>query len=119
VTFGDYNFFSGPSGTITSALPFVPEHSYYFSFFLSTSTPKAPFTQTVALPIFVMSDRFCLAVRPILPGSPTDFDKGIFLSLCLILCYVMSVDWMLTKIRQTAWQYRSDNKNQTDFSCFM
>ncbi len=45
-----------------------------------------PFTQTVALLIFVMSDQFCQAVRPILPGSPPDFEMGIFLSLCLILC---------------------------------
>ncbi len=45
-----------------------------------------PFTRTVELPIFVMSDWFCQAVRLILPGSPTDFEIGIFLSLRMILC---------------------------------
>jgi hypothetical protein len=70
-------------------------------------------------PDFVMSDRFCQAVRPILPGSPTNFEIGIFLSLRLILCNVMSVSQMVTKIRRTAWQNWSDSKNQTDFGCFM
>ncbi len=80
---------------------------------------KALFTQTVALPIFVMSDQFCQAVCPILPGSPTDFEIGIFLSLCLILCNVMSVCQMLTKIGLTAWQNQSDSKNSTNFGCII
>ncbi len=40
---------------------------------------------------------FC-HVRLVLPGSLTDFEIGIFLSLLLILCNVMSVSQMLTKI---------------------
>jgi hypothetical protein len=72
----------------------------------------------VALPIFVTSDRFCQAVRPILPNSLTDFEIGIFLSICLILCNVMSVGQMLRKIGWTPWENQADSKNQTDFGCF-
>ena len=39
---------------------------------------------------------FC-HLQLILPGSPTNFEIGIFLSLRLILCYVKSVSWMLKK----------------------
>jgi len=80
--------------------------------------PYPSFTQTVALPIFVTSDQFCQAVHPILPSSPTNFEIGIFLSLCPILCNVMSVHQMLTKIRWMAWQSWSDSKNQSNFGCF-
>jgi hypothetical protein len=80
---------------------------------------KALFTRTVALLIFVMSDWFCQAVCPILPGSLTDFEIGIFLSLCLILCNVMSVCQMLTKIGLMAWQNQSDSKNSTNFGCII
>ncbi len=80
---------------------------------------KAPFTRTVALPIFVTSDQFCQAVCPTLPGFLTNFEIGIFLSLCLILCNVMSVSQMLTKIGWTAWQNQSDSKNRTNFGGFM
>ncbi len=45
-----------------------------------------PFTRIVVLPIFVMAGQFCQAVCPILPGSTTDFEIGIFLSLSPILC---------------------------------
>jgi hypothetical protein len=55
----------------------------------------------------------------ILPGCLSDFEIGIFLSLRPILCNVMSVGWMLTKIGQTAWQNQSDSKNQTNFGCFV
>jgi hypothetical protein len=72
---------------------------------------KAPFTRTVALQIFVH-------IRPILPGSPTDFETGILFSLHPIFCNVMSVGQTLTKIRLTAWQNQSDSKNQTDFWLF-
>ncbi len=81
--------------------------------------PNPSFTRTVVLPIFVTSDRFCQAVCPILPGSPTNFEIGIFLSLPPILCNVMSVIQILTKIGQTGWQNWSDSKNQTDFGCFV
>ncbi len=57
--------------------------------------PYALFTRTVALPIFVTSNQFCQAVRLI-------FETGIFLSLCPILCNMMSVSWMLTNISWTA-----------------
>jgi hypothetical protein len=80
---------------------------------------KAPFTRTVVLLIFVSSDQFCQAVCPFLPGSPSNFETGIFLSLCPILCNVMSFSWMLTKIGQTTWQNWSDSKNRTDFGCFV
>jgi len=50
-----------------------------------------PFTRTVALPIFVTSDQFCQAVCPILPGSLSNFEIGIFLSFRLILCNVMNI----------------------------
>jgi hypothetical protein len=61
---------------------------------------------------------FC-HVRPILPGCLSNFEIGIILSLCLILCNVMSISQMLTKIRWTAWQNQSDSKNWTNFGCFM
>jgi hypothetical protein len=61
---------------------------------------KALFARTVAHPIFVKSTIFCQAVHPILPGSLTNFEIGIFLSLHLTLCNVMSVSRMLTIIRQ-------------------
>ena len=61
---------------------------------------------------------FC-QVQLILPGSPTILEIEIFLSLCPILCNVMSVSQMLTKIRQTARKNWSDSKNWTDFGCFM
>jgi hypothetical protein len=77
------------------------------------------FTRTVGLPIFVTFDRFCQAVCLILPGSLANFEIRIFLSLRLILCKVMSVSRMLTKIRQTAWQNWSHSKNQTNFGCFV
>jgi len=54
----------------------------------------ASFTQIVVLLIFVMYDWFCQAVCPI-------FEIGIFLSLRPILCNVMSVGQMLTKISRT------------------
>jgi hypothetical protein len=54
-----------------------------------------------------------------LPGSPTNFEIGIFLSLCPILCNVMSVSQMLTKIAWAAWQSWSDSKNRTNFGCFV
>jgi hypothetical protein len=73
----------------------------------------------VALPIFVTFEQFCPAVCPILPGSPKDFEVGIFLSLCPILCNVMPFGLMLTKIGRTAWQNQSDSKNKTDYGCFM
>jgi hypothetical protein len=63
--------------------------------------------------------RFCQALCPILPGSLTNFEIGIFLSLHLILCNVRSVGQMITKIRQTAWQNQSDSKNRTNFVCFV
>jgi hypothetical protein len=78
-----------------------------------------PFTRTVALLICVMSNQFCQAVCLILPGSLTDFEIGIFLSVCPILCNVISIGQMLTKIRQMAWQNQSDSKNRTNFGCFM
>jgi hypothetical protein len=62
---------------------------------------------------------FWRAVHPILSGSLTDFDIGIFLSLHPILCNVMSVSRMLTKIGRMVWQNQSDSKNQTDFGCFV
>jgi hypothetical protein len=46
----------------------------------------------------------------ILPASLNNFEIGIFLSLHLILCNVMSVGLMLTKIGWMAWQNRSDIK---------
>ncbi len=52
-----------------------------------------PFTRTVVLPIFVMTDRFCQAVHPILPGFRPIFEIGIFLSLCLILCNSCPIWW--------------------------
>ena len=81
--------------------------------------PIARFTRTVALLIFVTSDRFCQAVCPILPGSLTNFEIGIFLSLCPILCNVMLVSQLLIKIRRPAWQNWLDSKNWTNFGCFM
>ncbi len=75
----------------------APAREYYTSL-------KAPFTWTVALTIFVMSDWFCQAVCPILPGSLTNFEIGIFLSLHPILCNVMFVCRMLTKIGLMASQ---------------
>ncbi len=65
----------------------------------------------------VASD-FC-HIWPILPGCPSDFEIGIFLSLRPILCNVMSISQMLTKIRRITWQNWSDSKNQTDFGCFV
>jgi hypothetical protein len=47
-------------------------------------------------------------VCPILPGSSTDFETGIFLPLRPILCNVVSVSRMLTKIGRTDWQKWSD-----------
>ncbi len=73
---------------------------------------KAPFTRTVALQIFVH-------IQPILPGSPTDFEIGIFLYLHPILCNVMSVSRMLTKIGLTAYQNQSDAKIGPIFGCFV
>ncbi len=47
----------------------------------------------MVLLIFVTSDQFCQAVRPILPGSLTDFEIGIFLSLSdFVQCYVCQSD---------------------------
>ncbi len=46
---------------------------------LTYFNPNPLFTRTVVLPIFVMSDRFCQAVRLI-------FEIGIFLSIRPILC---------------------------------
>ncbi len=89
--------------------------------FTNANTSKALFTRTVELRIFVMSGQFCKAVCLILPGSLTNFEIEIFLSLCLILCnscqIAMSVSWTLTKIRWMAWQNQLDNKNRTDFGC--
>ncbi len=61
---------------------------------------KAQFAWTVVLPIFVKSTIFCQAVHPILPGSLTNFEIGIFISLHLTLCNVMSVSQMFTIIRR-------------------
>ncbi len=49
-------------------------------------------------PIYMYSGAsdFC-HLQLILPGSPTNFEIGIFLSLCLILCNVKSVSRMLKK----------------------
>ncbi len=65
------------------------------SIVLFKSQHYALFTQTVALPIFVMYDQFCQAVCPI-------FQLGIFLHLSLILCDVISLGQMLTKVCRTA-----------------
>ncbi len=95
-----------------------------------------PFTRTVMLLIFVISDQFCQAVCPILPGSPTNFEIGIFLSLCRILCnsclsfiwnlwLVIGPEWHkigqrdrkipISKVSRTAWQNWMNSKNLTDF----
>ncbi len=62
---------------------------------------------------FCLIWKFCQAVHEILPGSPTNFEIGIFLSFRPILCSVMSIGWMLIKNGQTAWQKWPDSKNQT------
>ncbi len=79
--------------------------------FVVWNSTLPPFTRTVALLIFVTSDQFCQAVRLILPGSPTNFEIGIFLPLCLILCNSCSI------VGQRAWQNQWDCKNWTDFGC--
>jgi hypothetical protein len=55
------------------------------------ATAYPPFTWTMALLIFVMSNWFCQDVCPILPGSPTNFEIGIFLSRCPILCNLCQI----------------------------
>ncbi len=67
---------------------------------------------------FVMSDQFCQAVHLILPGSPTNFEIVIFLSLCLILCNVMSVSQIAYKNGRMAWQNWSDSKKSDWFWLF-
>ncbi len=47
----------------------------------------------MVLLIFFTSDQFCQAVCPILPGSPTNFEIGIFLSLSdFVQCDVRQSD---------------------------
>jgi len=71
-------------------------------------------------PVYTNSgaSEFC-HVWLILPGCLSNFQIGIFLSLHLILCNVMSVSQMLTKIGQMAWQNQPDSKNQTNFGCLV
>jgi hypothetical protein len=58
-----------------------------------------------------MSDQFCQAVCPILLGSPTDFEIGIFLSLHPILCNscpIMSQRFQM-KLSINIWQKTVEN----------
>ncbi len=79
------------------------------------------FTQTVVVPIFVMSDRFCQAVCPILPGSLTDFEIGIFLSLCLILCnscLILSQRFQM-KLSKNLWTKKTEENSHWLQVCYL
>ncbi len=60
----------------------------------------------MALLIFVTSNRFCQAVCPILPGSPTNFEIGLGPILCNVICLSVKCIQKLNrrpgKIDQTA-----------------
>jgi hypothetical protein len=86
-----------------------------------------PFTRTVVLLIFVMSDWFCQAVRPILPGWGNflvhRFIESFIWNLWLTIGHELhKIRWRdrkipISKISQRAWQNQTDSKNQTDFGC--